>query len=78
MPRIAPLEHGEGLTNRKGAGWILERDDAALTGCELSDIGVLLELQVGTEVGSGGRKSELDVRASGIRDLKIHVTLNFH
>jgi hypothetical protein len=78
VSRIAPLEHGEGLTDGEGAGRVLEGDNATLTRSELGNVRVLLELQVGAEVGGRGRKGELDMRASGVGNLKVHVTLDLH
>jgi len=49
-----------------------------LTGDELGDVGMLLELQIGAEVSGWGWESELDMCAAWVGDLEVHVTLDIH
>lgn len=75
---IAPLEHGERLTDRERPGGILERDDFLLVRGELGETGVLFELQVGPKVGRKRRKGEFDVCVRRIGDLEVHIAFELH
>lgn len=75
---IAPLEHGERLTDRERPGGILERDDFLLIRGELGDAGVLFELEVGSKVGRKRRENEFDVCVGRVGDLEAHVAFELH
>lgn len=69
LASIAPLEHGQCLTNLESLGGILERDNFLLVRDELGDVGVLFELKVGPKVGRKRCEGDFDVCVERVRDL---------
>lgn len=72
-----PLYDTEALSNREVPLRVPQRDGSRTVGCELGNVRVVLELDVGGEAGRlrRGNEVELDLGKGGVRDEQFELSL---